>query len=208
MKESRITHNFWPRSWQEGWLSHPARQVDLNTWSLCSVCPQGFFLHPSHAKWQPVTIKRHAKIWPTRPKTNDVKIGRHMKGWTLCQKEKGHAQIWPTRPKTDDVKIGRHMKGLTLCQKKTLCVLSSFPLLNSDVFYKFPLKWSVNSLQSGTSTSFISNSTSSSVTTCRFSLIIDLNSATVEYSKPPPRDDAPHDVRNDTKSIMIVLGRH
>ena len=53
---------------------------------------QGFFLHPSHAKWQPVTVnlcsqpvKRHAKIWLARQKTDDVKIGRHMKGWTLCQ---------------------------------------------------------------------------------------------------------------------------
>ena len=55
---------------------------------------QGCFLHPSHAKWQPITVnlcsqpvKRHAKIWPARQKTNDAKIGHHMKGWTLCQKE-------------------------------------------------------------------------------------------------------------------------
>jgi hypothetical protein len=32
-------------------------------------------------------FKRHAKIQATRQKTDDVKIGRHMKGWTLCQKE-------------------------------------------------------------------------------------------------------------------------
>ena len=55
---------------------------------------QGCFLHPSHAKWQPIIVnlcsqpvKRHAKIWPARQKTDDVKIGRHMKGWTLYQKE-------------------------------------------------------------------------------------------------------------------------
>ena len=54
----------------------------------------------------------------------------------------------------------------------------------------------------------IGPSTGSSVTTCQFSPTIDLKPATVAYSKPPPLDDAPHDVRNDTKSITIVLGRH
>ena len=54
--------------------------------------PHGFFLHSSHAKWQPVTVnlcsqpvKRHAKIWPARQKTDDVKIGCQMKGWTQIQ---------------------------------------------------------------------------------------------------------------------------
>ena len=46
---------------------------------------------------------------------------------------------------------------------------SSFPLSKWGIFYKIPLKWSVIFLQSGTSTSYFSNSTVSFVTNCRFS---------------------------------------
>ena len=49
---------------------------------------QGCFLHQSHAKWQPITVNLCSQpVWPVRQKTDDVKIGRHMKGWTLCPKE-------------------------------------------------------------------------------------------------------------------------
>ena len=58
---------------------------------------------------------------------------------------------------------------------------SGFPLLNWDIFYKFPLEWSVIFLQSPTLTGYSSNSTGSSVTNCRFFPII----AALSLSNPP-----------------------
>ena len=39
----------------------------------------------SHSQPLQPASQKHAKMWPARQKTDDVKIGRHMKGWTLCK---------------------------------------------------------------------------------------------------------------------------
>ena len=72
----------------EGLLPIPLSGVILNQ---CRVAfctrhmPNDSQSQSTFAASQPV--KRHVKIWRARQKTDDVKIGRHMKGWTLCQKE-------------------------------------------------------------------------------------------------------------------------
>ena len=57
----------------------PKRPNNIHIHYDATASKQGFFLHPSHAKWQPVTVnlcsqpfKRHAKIWLARQKTDDV----------------------------------------------------------------------------------------------------------------------------------------
>ena len=80
-QEKRTNGVFW-----ENLYSEMMKPIEISCWSSSSPskCPQigalqGFFLHPSHVKWQPVTfnlcsqpVKRHAKIWPARQKTDDV----------------------------------------------------------------------------------------------------------------------------------------
>ena len=64
----------------------------------------------------------------------------------------------------------RTIDGWDVCKSNRLHVdILRFPLLICDIFYRLHSNLSVNSLQSATSTGYFSNSTSLSVTNCRFS---------------------------------------
>ena len=95
----------------------------------------GVFSTQAHkcSQFEKLGLKRHVEISPTRQTTGDVKIGRHMKGMTLCQKLILNMSYW--------ILLFEYLSTISQRLHKTLYlvsygILSHYNEFSSDTSYE------------------------------------------------------------------------